>query len=60
MELDLQIYFGFMGTAVLIGRDPRNPSPRIRAHIRLRFWSAKIDDICLGPPGPRLNILNIL
>jgi hypothetical protein len=25
------------------------PSPRIRAHIRGRYWSAKIDDISLQP-----------
>ncbi len=30
---------------------PRNPLfPRILAHIWGRYWSAKIDDISLGPP----------
>ncbi len=39
MELDL------LCTAVLIGWDP--PYPRIWAHIRGHYWSAKIDDITL-------------
>ncbi len=31
---------------------PQCPKPRIRAHIRVRYWSAKIDDIfSLRPPG---------
>ncbi len=52
MELDLQSLFGLMCTAVLIGWDPAtspppHPSPRIWAHIRGRYWSAKIDDISL-------------
>ncbi len=44
-----------MCTAVLIGWNhaipPPPPSPRIWAHIRGRYWSAKIDDISLWPPG---------
>ncbi len=28
------------------------PTPRIWAHIQGRYWSAKIDDISLWPPGP--------
>jgi hypothetical protein len=48
MELDLQSLFGFLCTAVLIGLDPATPPfPRIWAHIRGRYWSAKIDDISL-------------
>jgi hypothetical protein len=47
MELDLQILFGLLSTAVLIGRDPATPPPRIWAHMRGRYWSAKIDDISL-------------
>ena len=37
---------------------PRNSthSPRIWTHIRGRYWSAKIDDICLEPPD--LSFLN--
>jgi hypothetical protein len=30
------------------------PSPRIWAHIRERYWSAKIDDISLNPLGQTL------
>ncbi len=47
---DLLSLLGSMCTAV-----PRNPPPpRIWAHIRGRYWSAKIDDISLWPPilGP--------
>ncbi len=45
IELDLQSLFGLhVCTAVLIGWDP---FPRIWAHIRGRYWSAKIDDISL-------------
>jgi hypothetical protein len=44
-----------MCTAVLIVRDPAHPpppaSPRFWAHIRGRYWSAKIDDISLRPPA---------
>ncbi len=29
---------------------PRTPPPRIWAYIRVRYWSAKIDDIPLWPP----------
>ncbi len=64
MELDLQSLFGLHAcsicTAVLLGRKtpqpatrsppPPPPSPRIWAHIRGRYWSAKIDDISLWPP----------
>ncbi len=50
MELDLQSLFGvgFMCPAVFISWDPANtpppPPPHIWAHIRGRYWSAKIDD----------------
>jgi hypothetical protein len=47
-ELDLQGLFGLLCTAVPIGRVLGTtvfPSPRIWAHIRGRYWSAKIDDI---------------
>ncbi len=49
MELDLQSLFGLLWTAVFIGWEtlPLPPSPRIWAHIRGRYWSAKIDDISL-------------
>ncbi len=52
MESDLQSLFaGSMCIAVLIGWDPVNPPPpRIWAHIRGRYWSAKIDDISFWPP----------
>ncbi len=49
MELDLQSLFGLhvhcaVCTAVLVGRDPP-PLPCSGAHVRGRYWSAKIDDI---------------
>jgi hypothetical protein len=51
MEFDLQTLFGLhvhscteLTTHWL---RPRNPPPRIWAHIRGRYWSAKIDDISL-------------
>ena len=52
MELDLQSLFGLLCTAVLIGCYPATPpptTPRILAHIRRRYWSAKIDDISFNP-----------
>ncbi len=40
-----------MCTAVLIGWDPATPPPlRIGSRIRVRYWSAKIDDISLWLP----------
>jgi hypothetical protein len=49
MELNLQSLFGL--PVLLIGWDPAtSPLPRIRAHIRGRYWSATIDDISLWPP----------
>ncbi len=47
MELDLQSLFGLLCTAALIGWDPARPQlppppPRIWAHIRGRYWSAKM------------------
>ncbi len=30
-----------------LAETPKPPPPRIRAHIRRRYWSAKIDDISL-------------
>jgi hypothetical protein len=42
MELDLQSLFGLLRTA----ETPQLPtSPRIWAHKRGRYWSAKVDDI---------------
>ncbi len=44
MELDLLKFI--WAPAILTGRDPATPfSRRIWAHIRGRYWSAKIDDI---------------
>ncbi len=66
MELYLQskVYLGSMWIAVLIGWDLATPSPppRIWAHIRGRYWSAKMDDISLWPPGHSAMVLlaNIL
>ncbi len=42
-----------MCTAVLIGWDPATPShpPALGLVLRGRYWSAKIDDISLWPPG---------
>ncbi len=38
--------------SMLIGWDPPPPPPPgIWAHIRGRYWSAKIDDISVWPPG---------
>ena len=51
MELDLRSLFGLLCTAVLIGIVLLPPFPRIWARIRGRYWSAKIDDISLLPPG---------
>ncbi len=48
-------YSQLYGT-VLIGWDPAtspSPSPRIWAHIRRRYWSAKIDDISVWPPDEK-------
>ncbi len=45
MELDLQSLFGLLCACNW------PPSPRIWAHIRWRWWSAKIDDISLWPPA---------
>ncbi len=51
-ELDLQSLFGSMCTAVLIGWDTATPPPpRSWAHMRGRYWSAKMDDTSLWPPG---------
>jgi hypothetical protein len=53
MELDLQsFYMGSMCTAVPVlnvqkAETPKPPHPRIWAHIRGRYWSAKIDNISL-------------
>ncbi len=49
MDLDLQSLFGLHMHSLRESR-PR-PPPRIWAHIRGRYWSAKIDDISLLPPG---------
>jgi hypothetical protein len=56
MVLDLQSLFGLHVhcTAVLIGRDPSTPPPQIHilAHIRGRYWSAKIGDPLFVTPCP--------
>ncbi len=39
---------------------PRNPSPRIWAHIQGRHWSAKIDVISWWPPEYRLDEIRVL
>ncbi len=45
VELDVQSLFGpLLRTALLISWDPATPT---YAHIRGRYWSAKIDDISL-------------
>ncbi len=49
MELDLQILFGLHVHSCTHWLRPRTPPPRIWAHIRGRYWSAKIDDISLWP-----------
>jgi hypothetical protein len=46
MELDLQGLFGLLCTAETLQLPP---SPRIWAHIRGRYWPAKIDDISMLP-----------
>ncbi len=58
MEFDLQILFGLHVTWCaqlysLAGPRTRHPHPRIWAHIRGRYWSAKIDGISWWPPGCR-------
>ncbi len=54
MELDLQCLFGLHVYTVQmcsLAETPHPPPlPRIWAHIRGRYWSAKIDDISLWPP----------
>ncbi len=48
LNIELQRLFGLLCAAVLIGWDPATPpSPIIWAHLRGRYWSAKIDDIPL-------------
>ncbi len=49
MELDHQSLFGLRMLSCTHWLRPRNrnPIPRIWAHIRGRYWSAKIDDISL-------------
>jgi hypothetical protein len=53
MELDLQSLFGLhvhaLCTSVLMPRprNPRRPPSPAWAHIRGRYWPAKIDDISL-------------
>jgi hypothetical protein len=49
MELDLRNLFGLHVHSCTHWLRPRKhpPPPRIWAHIRGRYWSAKIDDISL-------------
>ncbi len=49
MELDLQTVFGLHVHSCTHRLRP--PPPPHRTHIRVRYWSAKIDDISLWPPG---------
>jgi hypothetical protein len=52
MELDLQSLFGLLCTVVRysLAEIPQlPPSPHIWAHVRGRYWSAKIDDISCNP-----------
>jgi hypothetical protein len=52
MELDLQIYLGSYVKLYSLAETPQLPSSRrIWVHKRGRYWSAKIDDISLEPPG---------
>ncbi len=51
MELRLQSFFGLHVHSCAHWLRPRNPPSPIWAHIRGGFWSAKIDDISLWPPG---------
>jgi hypothetical protein len=51
VEFDLQILFGLLCTAVLIGWDPATPPPLPPplgpwAHIRGRYWSATTTSLC--------------
>jgi hypothetical protein len=59
-ELDLQsVYLGSMCTVVLIfwlKPSTPPPPPGIWTHIRVRYWSAKIDDISLWPPDSNIDI----
>ncbi len=58
MELDLQSLFGLHVHSCTHLLRSRTPSPpRIWAHIRGRWWSAKIDDISLCPPDEKDTIL---
>ncbi len=52
MELDLQSLCGLYVYGCTHWLRPRN-SPRIWAHRRGRYWSAKIDDISYLPPDFR-------
>ncbi len=54
MELDLQSFFGLHVQSCMysVAKTPQCPFPRIWAHVRGRYCSAKIDDISLRPPGP--------
>jgi hypothetical protein len=57
MELDLQSLFGLHVQSCTHWLRPRNappPVPRILAHIRGRYWSAKIDDISTSRCDPLL------
>jgi hypothetical protein len=50
MELDLQsLLIGLHVHSCTHWLRPQNPPPCIWAHIRGRYWSAKIDDVSLGP-----------
>jgi hypothetical protein len=50
MEFDLQNLCGLhVHSCTYMGETPQHPPPPIWANIRGRYWSAKINDISLGP-----------
>jgi hypothetical protein len=63
MEVNLQSFFWAVQLHSLAETPQLPPSPRIWAHIRGRYWSAKIDEISTSlsnPPAakPRLPIVS--
>ncbi len=51
LSLDLQSLGTPCAQLYSLAETPQSPPPRIWAHIRERYWSAKVDDISLWPPG---------
>ncbi len=59
IELDLRSLFGLLVHSCAHWLRPPNspsPSPRIWAHKRGRYWSAKLDDISLQPPASTVGL----